>query len=823
MDWTEDDNGRHADDEQNIYAPETPQADEVDFYALLNVEKSASAAEIRESYHRLVIMLHPDKHPPEHREAAGKRFQDVTQAYEVLMDESKRRIYDSVGMRGLASEWAVGVPLRTAEEIRAQFELYNYRRAKAMAKHEFDTTTTVTVGLDARPLLHPFTGVGAERWANMWDDIGRRFQEWIDEDDEDVEEEEERQDQEGLTEKRDAALPKHEDDFMETGDKETLGVDREAAGEGESLRDEEEEEEEEEEGQGEEEEEQGEQGEEEPDEHGATAEQETERQRAPFIPFFKDLDKEQMEFLRRGKEERETGNWNQQPQVPAGSLISVSRLGVSHHTQLPITSALRCSMIASVGTHNNRGTANLFGTAEYQFRNRITLHAGSNLLYHRAPFVALTGHYGKTSLRALADFPTFFIPPVLSLTANRQLTPSWDGSIKVSSGSWTLPFWPSLDLPIVALDIGIDDDGELWANLVTRYSKDGQEAESTPKRDVYFSWRSSRSWVAAAVTSAFVHQPRQLFLKLSSTEPPGLPGRTARVYSALLQSNFKVQLQMQWLGWFSARPLIHRVLPIPSEAEALPNIDVAGAPHQPTFVSDKIGWKASLQACTLSGLSVSSSLSGRLGRASWGVSVDWGNTGVWLMLRAGTVGQKISVPIWLVDTRDTALAVSAFTVVFTTVMGCFTAHELWQLRNTHRRLKALREARADQLVQKRKEAEEVRAMLKDLVGRRTEPTTEVLVVTEALYGPKRSLKEDLTSAEREILDVTIPVQALVNNGRLHIPSGRRKSGLLGFYDAFPGEKKFLRIRYEHGGREYMVIVGDDEELSAPSELHALPL
>lgn len=142
-----------------------------------------------------------------------------------------------------------------------------------------------------------------------------------------------------------------------------------------------------------------------------------------------------------------------------------------------------------------------------------------------------------------------------------------------------------------------------------------------------------------------------------------------------------------------------------------------------------------------------------------------------------------------------------------------------------RRLKALREARAEHLDQKRREAEEVRAMLKDQVRRspQAESSSAGLDVTEALYGPKECLKEELTAAERDVLDVTIPVRALVQKGQLHVPRGRPKSGLLGFYDSFPGEKKFLRIRYQHDGREHVVIVGDRDEVSAPSESHAMPL
>lgn len=70
-----------------------------DFYETLGVERGATAEQIRAAYRRLARKYHPDvnKSPD-----ASKRFAEVQEAYEVLSDEHKRRVYDQTGRVGHA-------------------------------------------------------------------------------------------------------------------------------------------------------------------------------------------------------------------------------------------------------------------------------------------------------------------------------------------------------------------------------------------------------------------------------------------------------------------------------------------------------------------------------------------------------------------------------------------------------------------------------------------------------------------------------------------------------------------------------------------------
>jgi molecular chaperone DnaJ len=65
---------------------------EKDYYAALGVAKDASAAEIKKAYRKLARELHPDKNPG-NAEAEAK-FKDVSEAYDVLSDDNRRKEYD---------------------------------------------------------------------------------------------------------------------------------------------------------------------------------------------------------------------------------------------------------------------------------------------------------------------------------------------------------------------------------------------------------------------------------------------------------------------------------------------------------------------------------------------------------------------------------------------------------------------------------------------------------------------------------------------------------------------------------------------------------
>ncbi|ENN73975.1 hypothetical protein HUJ04_001583 [Dendroctonus ponderosae] len=72
----------------------------VDYYRVLEVPKSATTAEIKKSYRKLALKWHPDKNN-DNVDEATKKFKEISEAYEVLSDDKKRRMYDQYGKDGL--------------------------------------------------------------------------------------------------------------------------------------------------------------------------------------------------------------------------------------------------------------------------------------------------------------------------------------------------------------------------------------------------------------------------------------------------------------------------------------------------------------------------------------------------------------------------------------------------------------------------------------------------------------------------------------------------------------------------------------------------
>lgn len=62
------------------------------YYDILGVSPTASADDIKRSYKKLALKYHPDKNPQ-----GSDKFKEITEAYEILGDAEKRRVYDMTG------------------------------------------------------------------------------------------------------------------------------------------------------------------------------------------------------------------------------------------------------------------------------------------------------------------------------------------------------------------------------------------------------------------------------------------------------------------------------------------------------------------------------------------------------------------------------------------------------------------------------------------------------------------------------------------------------------------------------------------------------
>ncbi len=69
--------------------------DKKDYYELLGIKKDAGESEIKSAYRKLAMKYHPDKNPGD--KVAEEKFKEINEAYEILSDAEKRRMYDQYG------------------------------------------------------------------------------------------------------------------------------------------------------------------------------------------------------------------------------------------------------------------------------------------------------------------------------------------------------------------------------------------------------------------------------------------------------------------------------------------------------------------------------------------------------------------------------------------------------------------------------------------------------------------------------------------------------------------------------------------------------
>jgi len=89
-----------------------------DYYDVLGVSRGAATAEIKKAYRKLALQHHPDRNPGD--KSAEDKFKEASEAFQVLSDAEKRRLYDQFGHEGLEGAGYTGVG--GIEDIFTHFE-----------------------------------------------------------------------------------------------------------------------------------------------------------------------------------------------------------------------------------------------------------------------------------------------------------------------------------------------------------------------------------------------------------------------------------------------------------------------------------------------------------------------------------------------------------------------------------------------------------------------------------------------------------------------------------------------------------------------------
>lgn len=90
-----------------------------DYYDILGIDKSASAAEIKKAYRKKAIQYHPDKNPDDPK--AEELFKKAAEAYEVLSDPNRKARYDQYGHAAFEGGGGFGGGGMNMDDIFSQF------------------------------------------------------------------------------------------------------------------------------------------------------------------------------------------------------------------------------------------------------------------------------------------------------------------------------------------------------------------------------------------------------------------------------------------------------------------------------------------------------------------------------------------------------------------------------------------------------------------------------------------------------------------------------------------------------------------------------
>ena len=77
-----------------------------DFYEVLGIDKNADEATIKKAYRKLAKKYHPDMNPGDKQ--AEQKFKEITEAYNVLSDQEKKKLYDQYGFAAFEEGFGQG-------------------------------------------------------------------------------------------------------------------------------------------------------------------------------------------------------------------------------------------------------------------------------------------------------------------------------------------------------------------------------------------------------------------------------------------------------------------------------------------------------------------------------------------------------------------------------------------------------------------------------------------------------------------------------------------------------------------------------------------
>ncbi|KAK0173342.1 hypothetical protein PV328_006557 [Microctonus aethiopoides] len=137
-----------------------------DFYEVLKIPKTANDKQVKKAYHKLSLLVHPDRVDDDTKEEATEKFKLLSFIHSILSDNDKRKIYDETGqydeeseevvMRNWADYWRTLFKPITVEDINKYEKTYkgSETEIKDLKRAYMDSKGDMDYILEAVPFTH---------------------------------------------------------------------------------------------------------------------------------------------------------------------------------------------------------------------------------------------------------------------------------------------------------------------------------------------------------------------------------------------------------------------------------------------------------------------------------------------------------------------------------------------------------------------------------------------------------------------------------------------------------------------------------------------
>lgn len=193
-------------------------------------------------------------------------------------------------------------------------------------------------------------------------------------------------------------------------------------------------------------------------------------------------------------------------------------------------------------------------------------------------------------------------------------------------------------------------------------------------------------------------------------------------------------------------------------------------------------------------------------------------------------GQTFSIPLML--THVPTFRAGTLAVFAPLIIAFFIEAIMLEPRRRRKRVIQEEKRRKQQEVQvaaaKARAMADCRLMTDEVTRKReAEEAKGGLVILQAFYGrhPDSSGEMPIDAPEDDVLadrvEVSLPLQYMVQNSQLQVPSGTTKSALIGFYDPVPDEDKWIEVVYLYRHKTHRIVASDFESLRMPLKSHQM--